>query len=76
MRIPDIPYVVSRWRREHPDQQMSDGLILTQPWRPGHASPSGEGEQRGQIDTTYPPVLQVDARLGQLGSRAGHAVRQ
>jgi hypothetical protein len=37
MRIPDIPYVVAEWRREHPDQQMPDGLILTQPWPAGPA---------------------------------------
>ena len=36
-KIPDIPYVVSKWRREHPDEQMPDGLILTQPWPAGPA---------------------------------------
>ena len=35
-RIPDIPYVV-QWRREHPDEPMPDGLILTQPWPAGPA---------------------------------------
>jgi hypothetical protein len=25
MKIPDIPYVVAKWRREHPDEQMPDG---------------------------------------------------
>jgi hypothetical protein len=34
-RIPDIPYVVGNWRREHPDQAIPDGLILTQPWPAG-----------------------------------------
>jgi hypothetical protein len=37
MKIPDIPYVVSEWRREHPDEQIPDGLILTQPWPAGPA---------------------------------------
>ena len=37
MRIPDIPYVVTEWRREHPGEQMPDGLILTQPWPAGPA---------------------------------------
>jgi transposase len=36
-RIPEVPYVVTEWRREHPDQQMPDGLILTQPWPAGPA---------------------------------------
>ena len=37
MKIPDIPYVVTQWRREHPGEQMPDGLILTQPWPAGPA---------------------------------------
>jgi transposase len=35
MRIPQVPYVVSRWRREHPDQEIPDGHIFTQPWPAG-----------------------------------------
>src|SRR6185312_386470 len=34
-RIPDIPYVVAKWRRDHADQPLPDGLILTQPWPAG-----------------------------------------
>jgi hypothetical protein len=34
-RIPDVPYVVSQWRRDHPDAEMTDGQILTQPWPAG-----------------------------------------
>jgi hypothetical protein len=42
-RIPQVPYVLTRWRAEHPDQQLPDGQILTQPWP---ASPSdGRGDQ-------------------------------
>jgi hypothetical protein len=40
MKIPDITYVVAQWRREHPGEQMPDGLILTQPW------PAGPADQR------------------------------
>lgn len=39
-KIPDIPYVVAAWQREHPDQTPPDGLILTQPW------PAGPRDQR------------------------------
>jgi DDE family transposase len=39
-RMPDIPYVIAQWRRDHPDQPMPDGLILTQPW------PAGPTDQR------------------------------
>jgi hypothetical protein len=37
MRIPDVPYVVARWRREHPGQDIPDGHIFTQPWPAGPA---------------------------------------
>jgi hypothetical protein len=35
MRIPHVPYVVQRWRREHPGEQIPDGHIFTQPWPAG-----------------------------------------
>jgi hypothetical protein len=28
MKIPDIPYVVGQWQREHPGQDVPDGHIL------------------------------------------------
>jgi hypothetical protein len=34
-RIPSEPYVVKRWRREHPGEQIPDGHIFTQPWPAG-----------------------------------------
>ena len=30
-KIPDIPYAVTEWRSQHPDQELPDGLMLTQP---------------------------------------------
>jgi Transposase DDE domain len=42
MRIPDLPYVVEQWRRDHPDEQIPDGHIFTQPW------PAGPTDRRGQ----------------------------
>jgi hypothetical protein len=35
MRIPSVPYVVSRWRREHPGEEITDGQVFTQPWPAG-----------------------------------------
>jgi hypothetical protein len=35
MRIPDIPYAVAQWRREHPGEQIPDGHVFTQPWPAG-----------------------------------------
>jgi len=39
-RIPDVPYLVEAWRRDHPDEQIPDGHIFTQPW------PAGPGDKR------------------------------
>jgi transposase len=30
--IPEEPYVVKRWRREHPGEDIPDGHVFTQPW--------------------------------------------
>ena len=43
-RIPDIPYAVARWHREHPGQDIPDGHIFTQPWPAGPA-----GNRRDQV---------------------------
>jgi hypothetical protein len=35
MKIPDIPHVMAQWRREHPEAEIEDGQIFTQPWPAG-----------------------------------------
>jgi DDE family transposase len=35
MRIPEVPYAVSEWHREHPGQDVPDGHIFTQRWPAG-----------------------------------------
>jgi hypothetical protein len=35
MKIPDIPYQVLKWRREHPGEDIPDGHVFTQPWPAG-----------------------------------------
>jgi hypothetical protein len=35
MKVPDVPYVVDQWRREHPGQEIPDGHVFTQPWPAG-----------------------------------------
>jgi hypothetical protein len=37
-RIAAVPYLVGEWRQAHPDQEIPDGHVFTQPWRAG---PSG-----------------------------------
>ncbi len=34
-RIPQVPYVIDAWRRDHPDTQPADGQVFTQPWPAG-----------------------------------------
>jgi hypothetical protein len=35
-KIPQVPYVITEWRKQHPGQDVPDGLLLTQPWPAGH----------------------------------------
>ncbi len=37
-KIPQVPYVVAQWRREHPGQDIPDGQVFTQPWPATEAS--------------------------------------
>jgi hypothetical protein len=31
-KTPHVPYVVSKWRADHPGQEIPDGHVFTQPW--------------------------------------------
>src|SRR4051812_37566192 len=31
-KIPHVPYLVAQWRREHPEQDIPDGIVFIQPW--------------------------------------------
>jgi len=42
-RIPFVPYVIAQWRRDHPDQEIPDGHIFTQP------RPSATEARRDQV---------------------------
>ncbi|WP_452607469.1 IS1634 family transposase, partial [Prauserella oleivorans] len=35
MKIPEIPYIVAEWRKAHPDTEIADGQVFTQPWPAG-----------------------------------------
>jgi len=35
MKIPDVPYQVAQWWREHPGEDIPDGHTFTQPWPAG-----------------------------------------
>ena len=38
VKIPDVPYQVAQWRREHPGEDIPDGHIFIQPWPAGPSS--------------------------------------
>src|SRR6202167_2994331 len=44
MKVPDVPYVIDQWRREHPGQEIPDGHVFTQPWPAGP-----NGKRRDQV---------------------------
>jgi hypothetical protein len=44
MRVPDVPYVVAQWHRDHPGADVPDGQVFTQPWPVGPA-----GNRRDQV---------------------------
>lgn len=48
-KMPEVPYVVSAWRKAHPGHEIPDGHVFTQPW------PAGEKERdQGRRDkVTY-----------------------
>ncbi|WP_419197579.1 IS1634 family transposase [Microbispora hainanensis] len=39
MKIPEVPYAVTQWRREHPGTPIPDGHIFIQPWPSGSSRP-------------------------------------
>ena len=47
-KTPTIHYVVTEWQREHPGEQMPDGLILTQPWPATDKQKARGSARRGQ----------------------------
>src|SRR3984885_4726521 len=47
MKVPDVPYVVDQWRREHPGQEIPNGHVFTQPW------PAGPKDKRRDQVTCY-----------------------
>ena len=38
MKIPDVPYQVAQWKREHPGEDIPGGHVFTQPWPAGPSS--------------------------------------
>jgi hypothetical protein len=38
MKVPEVPYLVGQWRREHPGEEIPDGHVFVQPWPAGPSS--------------------------------------
>jgi hypothetical protein len=58
-RIPEVPYAVKAWRTHHPDTEIPDGQVFTQPW------PATD------LEMWFPPNR---GGLGYAASRPGAAV--
>lgn len=43
-RIPEIPYHVKKWRREHPEEDIPDGHVFVEPW-PANAKKRAAGRR-------------------------------
>jgi hypothetical protein len=43
-RMPDVPYVIATWRKDHPDTEPADGQVFIQPWPAGPT-----GNRRDQV---------------------------
>ena len=48
-RIPEKPYQVKKWRRAHPEAEIPDGHVFTQPW----PAPSAKKEAGRRDKVTY-----------------------
>jgi hypothetical protein len=46
MKVPDVPYMAGKWRREHPGEDIPDGHVFTQRWPAG---PGEKGRRRDQV---------------------------
>lgn len=44
-RIPHVPYLVAKWRADHPDELIPDGQVFVQPW-----PATAKGKQQGRRD--------------------------
>ena len=51
-RLPDEPYVVGQWRREHPGEGIPDGQVFTQPW-PATEAQKARGRRDKVISCQY-----------------------
>lgn len=51
-RIPEVPYQVTKWRKENPDQEIPDGHVFVQPW-PATAKQKAQGRRDKVIYYQY-----------------------
>jgi hypothetical protein len=70
-KIPDIPYVVGQWRREHEGEPPPDGLILTQPRPRALRSAPRRGHLLPVPGRPGPAHAPRDRRAGRQGRARG-----
>ena len=67
MKVPDVPYVVDQWRREHPGEEIPDGQVFTQPWPAGPRRSAGPGHLLPVPGRPGPADAARDRRAGRQG---------
>ena len=77
-RIPEVPYLVAQWRKEHPGEESPDGQVFTQPW----AGLSGQRRDqvyhrlRDSIDAHLTIVFAALAVSRWIEDRTGWSIRK
>ena len=68
-RIPEEPYQVKQWRRDHPGTEIADGHVFTQPW-PASAVQKADGRRdkvtyyRYKADSARRSLHGIDTQVG------------
>ena len=73
MKVPDVPYVIGTWRREHPGEEIPDGHVFTQTWPAGP-----KDKRRDQVDLLPVPrrPRPADAARDRRAGRQGRESRR
>src|ERR671912_260563 len=86
-RIPDIPYQIAEWRRQHSGQPLVDGQIFVQPWvmgskadrrvRDGRLSPAmADREELPHVQDRPPRTADLPPQEGLDRGPPHHRVRR
>ena len=72
MKIPDVPYQVAQWQREHPGEDIPDWHVFTQPWPAGPSSKLRDQWVFYQYKADRPADAARHRRAGRQGREGRH----